>query len=63
MHYNVPPPPDFTSFNISTHTMAKCNVSRPQLIVFVHVRYSLRQACVRRDLLPELTLAGRVPLT
>uniref|UniRef100_A0A7N8WRB9 Alpha-2-macroglobulin-like n=1 Tax=Mastacembelus armatus TaxID=205130 RepID=A0A7N8WRB9_9TELE len=39
MHYNIPPPPDFSAFNISTSIMAKCNVSRPQLILFVHVRY------------------------
>uniref|UniRef100_A0A8P4GM64 Alpha-2-macroglobulin n=1 Tax=Dicentrarchus labrax TaxID=13489 RepID=A0A8P4GM64_DICLA len=36
MHYNVPPPPDFSAFNISTNTMAKCNTSRPQLILFVY---------------------------
>uniref|UniRef100_A0A673C539 Alpha-2-macroglobulin domain-containing protein n=1 Tax=Sphaeramia orbicularis TaxID=375764 RepID=A0A673C539_9TELE len=43
MHYNVPPPPDFSAFNISAHVMSKCNVSRPQLIVFVHVRYQGRR--------------------
>ncbi|XP_010738618.1 alpha-2-macroglobulin isoform X2 [Larimichthys crocea] len=43
MHYNVPPPPDFSAFNISTNTMAKCNISRPQLILFVHVRYQGRR--------------------
>ncbi|XP_029301916.1 alpha-2-macroglobulin isoform X2 [Cottoperca gobio] len=43
MHYNIPPPPDFSAFNISTNTMAKCNISRPQLILFVHVRYQGRR--------------------
>ncbi|XP_026154585.1 alpha-2-macroglobulin isoform X2 [Mastacembelus armatus] len=43
MHYNIPPPPDFSAFNISTSIMAKCNVSRPQLILFVHVRYQGRR--------------------
>ncbi|XP_045929763.1 alpha-2-macroglobulin isoform X2 [Micropterus dolomieu] len=43
MHYNVPPPPDFSAFNISTNTMTKCNISRPQLILFVHVRYQGRR--------------------
>ncbi|KAM9359083.1 alpha-2-macroglobulin-like protein 1 isoform 2-T2 [Symphorus nematophorus] len=43
MHYNVPPPPDFSAFNISTTTMPKCNISRPQLILFVHVRYQGRR--------------------
>ncbi|KAG7222442.1 hypothetical protein INR49_016254, partial [Caranx melampygus] len=42
-HYNVPPPDDFSAFNMSTHVMAKCNISRPQLIVFVHVRYQGRR--------------------
>ncbi|KAK9520438.1 hypothetical protein VZT92_020324 [Zoarces viviparus] len=43
LHYNVPPPPDFSAFNVSTDIMAKCNVSRPQLILFVHVRYQGRR--------------------
>ncbi|XP_070827272.1 alpha-2-macroglobulin-like protein 1 isoform X3 [Chaetodon trifascialis] len=43
MHYNIPPPPDFSAFNISTNIMAKCNISRPQLILFVHARYQGRR--------------------
>ncbi|XP_030599943.1 alpha-2-macroglobulin isoform X2 [Archocentrus centrarchus] len=43
MHYNIPPPADFSAFNISAITMAKCNISRPQLILFVHVRYQGRR--------------------
>ncbi|XP_068561676.1 alpha-2-macroglobulin isoform X2 [Cebidichthys violaceus] len=43
MHYNVPPPPDFSAFNVSTNIMAKCKISRPQLILFVHVRYQGRR--------------------
>ncbi|XP_071327740.1 alpha-2-macroglobulin isoform X1 [Trachinotus anak] len=43
MHYNVPPPPDFSAFNISSNIMAKCNTSRPQLILFVNVRYQGRR--------------------
>ncbi|XP_061683472.1 alpha-2-macroglobulin-like protein 1 isoform X2 [Syngnathoides biaculeatus] len=39
MHYNVPPPPDFSTFNISTNTISKCNSSKSQIILFVHVRY------------------------
>ncbi|KAF7657412.1 hypothetical protein LDENG_00027780 [Lucifuga dentata] len=39
MSYNVPPPPDFTAFNISTNTMTKCNATKPQLILSVNVRY------------------------
>ncbi|XP_034403872.1 alpha-2-macroglobulin isoform X2 [Cyclopterus lumpus] len=43
MHFNVPPPPDFSSFNISTDVIAKCNVSRPQVILLVMVRYQGRR--------------------
>ncbi|KAM7399816.1 hypothetical protein PAMP_019060 [Pampus punctatissimus] len=43
MHYNVPPPPDFSAFNISTLSLAKCNTSRPQIILFVRVRYQGRR--------------------
>nr|XP_040025850.1 alpha-2-macroglobulin [Gasterosteus aculeatus aculeatus] len=43
MHYNVPPPPDFSTFNVSTSVMPKCNISRPQLVLFVHVRYQGRR--------------------
>jgi len=43
MHYNIPPPPDFSSFNISTSVVANCNASRPQLTVTVGVRYQGRR--------------------
>ncbi|XP_075996556.1 alpha-2-macroglobulin-P isoform X2 [Genypterus blacodes] len=39
MSYNVPPPPDFTAFHIETVSMPKCNITRPQLILFVNARY------------------------
>ncbi|KAF3855002.1 hypothetical protein F7725_023057 [Dissostichus mawsoni] len=43
MHNNIPPPLDFSAFNIITNTMTKCKISRPQLILFVHVRYQGRR--------------------
>ncbi|XP_058490209.1 alpha-2-macroglobulin [Solea solea] len=43
LHYNIPPPPDFSVFNISSSIMAKCNISRPQLILLVNVRYQGRR--------------------
>ncbi|XP_039985815.1 alpha-2-macroglobulin-like protein 1 isoform X2 [Xiphias gladius] len=43
MHYNIPPPPDFSAFNLTSNIMAKCKISRPQLILFVHVRYQGRR--------------------
>nr|XP_057936680.1 alpha-2-macroglobulin-like protein 1 isoform X2 [Doryrhamphus excisus] len=43
MHYNVPPPPDFSAFNVSTSTMSKCNANKPRIILFVHARYQGRR--------------------
>uniref|UniRef100_A0A4W5RV27 Alpha-2-macroglobulin domain-containing protein n=1 Tax=Hucho hucho TaxID=62062 RepID=A0A4W5RV27_9TELE len=40
MHYNIPPPPDFSAFNISTETLGKCDGTKKSLIVSVDVRYS-----------------------
>uniref|UniRef100_A0A673WAN8 Alpha-2-macroglobulin-like n=1 Tax=Salmo trutta TaxID=8032 RepID=A0A673WAN8_SALTR len=40
MHYNIPPPPDFSAFNISTEMLGKCNGIKKSLIVSVDVRYS-----------------------
>uniref|UniRef100_A0A4W5PHM6 Alpha-macroglobulin receptor-binding domain-containing protein n=1 Tax=Hucho hucho TaxID=62062 RepID=A0A4W5PHM6_9TELE len=40
MHYNIPPPPDFSAFNISTQTLGKCDGTKKSLIVSVDVRYS-----------------------
>ncbi|XP_056139910.1 alpha-2-macroglobulin-P isoform X2 [Lampris incognitus] len=39
LRYNIPPPPDFSAFNISANAIAKCNITRPQITVFVDVRY------------------------
>uniref|UniRef100_A0A4W5PHS5 Alpha-2-macroglobulin domain-containing protein n=1 Tax=Hucho hucho TaxID=62062 RepID=A0A4W5PHS5_9TELE len=34
MHYNIPPPPDFSAFNISTQTLGKCDGTKKSLIVY-----------------------------
>lgn len=60
MHYNIPPPPDFSAFNISAHTMSKCNVSRPQLILFVHVRYQGRREETNMVIINIKLLSGYV---
>ncbi|KAM3615928.1 uncharacterized protein V6R79_009822 [Siganus canaliculatus] len=39
MHYNIPPPEDYSSFIISANTLAKCNISRPLLFLTVNARY------------------------
>uniref|UniRef100_UPI0037E9016A alpha-2-macroglobulin-like protein 1 n=1 Tax=Semicossyphus pulcher TaxID=241346 RepID=UPI0037E9016A len=40
MNYNIPPPPDFSTFSISTDTKAKCEASRPQFTLSVKVSYN-----------------------
>ncbi|CAL9684247.1 unnamed protein product [Knipowitschia caucasica] len=60
MHYNIPPPPDFSAFNISTSTMSKCNVSRPQLIIFVNVRYQGRREETNMVIINIKLLSGYV---
>lgn len=42
-HFNIPPPPDFSAFNVSAHATAKCNASRPQLLLSVQVGYQGRR--------------------
>ncbi|KAM8854400.1 alpha-2-macroglobulin [Synchiropus picturatus] len=60
LHYNIPPPPDFSAFNISTSTMAKCGSSRPQLILFVHVRYQGRREETNMVILNIKLLSGYI---
>ncbi|KAK7883167.1 hypothetical protein WMY93_029341 [Mugilogobius chulae] len=60
MHYNIPPPPDFSSFNLTTSTMSKCNVSRPQLILFVNVRYQGRREETNMVIINIKLLSGYV---
>ncbi|XP_023130414.2 alpha-2-macroglobulin-like protein 1 isoform X1 [Amphiprion ocellaris] len=60
MHYNIPPPADFSAFNISTNTMAKCNISRPQLILFVHVRYQGRREETNMVIISIKLLSGYI---
>ncbi|XP_064158470.1 alpha-2-macroglobulin-like isoform X2 [Anguilla rostrata] len=44
LHYNIPPPPDFTAFNISARAVGYCNsTQKNSLIVTVAVRYEGRR--------------------
>uniref|UniRef100_A0A3P8Z7R4 Alpha-2-macroglobulin domain-containing protein n=1 Tax=Esox lucius TaxID=8010 RepID=A0A3P8Z7R4_ESOLU len=43
MHYNIPPPPDFSAFNISTRTLGLCNRTKKTVSVLVDVRYNGRR--------------------
>ncbi|KAM6959235.1 alpha-2-macroglobulin [Aplochiton taeniatus] len=43
MRYNIPPPPDYSAFNISVVTLADCALPKPQLTVAISVRYNGRR--------------------
>ncbi|XP_037124450.1 alpha-2-macroglobulin-like protein 1 isoform X2 [Syngnathus acus] len=60
MHYNIPPPPDFSAFNISANTMSKCNSSKPQLILFVHASYQGRREETNMVIVNIKLLSGHI---
>ncbi|XP_074536146.1 alpha-2-macroglobulin-P-like [Halichoeres trimaculatus] len=39
MTYNIPPPPDFSKFEISINTAGECSSTRPQVFLFVKASY------------------------
>ncbi|KAM7413699.1 hypothetical protein PAMA_020876 [Pampus argenteus] len=57
-HYNIPPPRDFSAFNISAFVLAKCNATRPQIIVFVRIRYQGRREETNMVILNIKLLSG-----
>ncbi|XP_052378896.1 alpha-2-macroglobulin-like [Oncorhynchus keta] len=60
MHYNIPPPPDFSAFNISTETLGKCDGTKKSLIVSVAVRYNGRREETNMVILNVKLLSGFV---
>ncbi|XP_019716918.1 alpha-2-macroglobulin-like protein 1 [Hippocampus comes] len=60
MHYNIPPPPDFSAFNISATIMSKCNTSKPQLILFVHASYQGRREETNMVIINVKLLSGHI---
>uniref|UniRef100_A0A3B3DT04 Alpha-macroglobulin receptor-binding domain-containing protein n=1 Tax=Oryzias melastigma TaxID=30732 RepID=A0A3B3DT04_ORYME len=38
LFYNIPPPSDFSAFQISTNTSGRCDLPRPEFMLFVHGR-------------------------
>uniref|UniRef100_A0A3B3DTU1 Alpha-2-macroglobulin-like 1 n=1 Tax=Oryzias melastigma TaxID=30732 RepID=A0A3B3DTU1_ORYME len=38
LFYNIPPPSDFSAFQISTDTRGRCDLPRPEFMLFVHGR-------------------------
>uniref|UniRef100_A0AAZ3R0U7 Alpha-2-macroglobulin-like protein 1 n=1 Tax=Oncorhynchus tshawytscha TaxID=74940 RepID=A0AAZ3R0U7_ONCTS len=60
MHYNIPPPPDFSAFNISTQTLGKCDGTKKSLIVSVAVRYNGRRKETNMVIINVKLLSGFV---
>ncbi|CAB1347770.1 unnamed protein product [Coregonus sp. 'balchen'] len=60
MHYNIPPPPDFSAFNISTQTLGKCDGTKKSLIVSVDVRYNGRREETNMAIINVKLLSGFV---
>ncbi|XP_029536717.2 alpha-2-macroglobulin-like isoform X2 [Oncorhynchus nerka] len=60
MHYNIPPPPDFSAFNISTETLGKCDGTKKSLIVSVAVRYNGRREETNMVIINVKLLSGFV---
>ncbi|XP_029528600.2 alpha-2-macroglobulin-P-like isoform X3 [Oncorhynchus nerka] len=60
MHYNIPPPPDFSAFNISTETLGKCNGTKKSMSVSVDVRYNGRREETNMVIINVKLLSGFV---
>ncbi|XP_041733755.1 alpha-2-macroglobulin-like isoform X2 [Coregonus clupeaformis] len=60
MHYNIPPPPDFSAFNISTQTLGKCDGTKKSLTVSVNVRYNGRREETNMVIINVKLLSGFV---
>ncbi|XP_036070459.1 alpha-2-macroglobulin-like protein 1 [Oryzias melastigma] len=43
LFYNIPPPSDFSAFQISTNTSGRCDLPRPEFMLFVHVKFQGRR--------------------
>ncbi|XP_061073145.1 alpha-2-macroglobulin isoform X2 [Conger conger] len=43
LQYNIPPPPDYTAFNVSASALGACNGTAKSLLVTVDVRYDGRR--------------------
>ncbi|XP_061574702.1 alpha-2-macroglobulin-like protein 1 isoform X2 [Cololabis saira] len=60
MHYNIPPPADFSAFLISTSVEAKCNATRPVLRLSITVKYQGRRDETNMVLINVKLLSGYV---
>ncbi|CAG06475.1 unnamed protein product, partial [Tetraodon nigroviridis] len=59
-HYNVPPPPGFSAFNVTASTTAKCGARRPQLLLVLDVGYRGRREETNMVIVNVKLLSGYV---
>ncbi|KAM4590158.1 alpha-2-macroglobulin-like protein 1 [Fundulus diaphanus] len=60
MHYNIPPPDDFSAFTLTKSIEARCKLSRPRLQLAVYVRYVGRRAETNMAIVNIKLLSGYV---
>ncbi|XP_015250542.1 PREDICTED: pregnancy zone protein-like [Cyprinodon variegatus] len=60
LHYNIPPPDDFSAFSITKKVDAYCDLKRPKLQLSVSVRYQGRRAETNMVVLNIKLLSGYV---
>uniref|UniRef100_A0A3Q2YZB5 NTR domain-containing protein n=1 Tax=Hippocampus comes TaxID=109280 RepID=A0A3Q2YZB5_HIPCM len=60
MHYNIPPPPDFSAFEITADAISKCSSSKPRLHLSVHVSYKGRREETNMVIINIRLLSGHI---
>ncbi|XP_019716916.1 alpha-2-macroglobulin-like protein 1 [Hippocampus comes] len=60
MHYNIPPPPDFSAFEITADAISKCSSSKPQLHLSVNVTYQGRREETNMVIINIRLLSGHI---
>nr|XP_061797418.1 alpha-2-macroglobulin-like protein 1 [Nerophis lumbriciformis] len=60
MDYNIPPPADYSAFNIIANTRSKCNPIRRQIILSVSVRYQGRREETNMAIINIKLLSGYI---
>ncbi|XP_066499224.1 alpha-2-macroglobulin-like protein 1 [Hoplias malabaricus] len=56
--YNIPPPPDFSSFSIATKTTGQCKGPRPSIQLSVAVRYNGKRTVTNMLIIEVKLLSG-----
>ncbi|XP_077422124.1 alpha-2-macroglobulin-like protein 1 [Vanacampus margaritifer] len=60
MHYNIPPPADFSVFDIVANTISKCNPSKTEIILSIHARYQGRREETNMVIMNIKLLSGHI---